>query len=370
MVSSVRQDLNILALVTDGFTGHGGIARYNCEFIAALAGCNRIASVTVLPRSAAAALELPARVQEVAGGKHRIAYSMRALITAVNKPPGLIFCGHLFMAPLAALIAARLKIPYWLQLHGIDAWSKPGRVVRSAAERATIVTSVSRYTRHRFLQWANIEPHKVRVLPNTVDARFQPGGKPNVLEQRHGLQGLKVILTVSRLSASEQYKGHDRVISALAAVRLQHPDTVYVIAGDGDDQPRLEALAHSTGLSDHVRFIGRIPAAELPAYYRLADVFAMPSTGEGFGIAYLEAIASGVPVIAGNRDGSVDALADGALGRLVDPNSTAEIAAAICEALAARATNHSKPRLAAERFAVPLFIRQVADLLDTVVART
>jgi glycosyltransferase involved in cell wall biosynthesis len=142
-----------------------------------------------------------------------------------------------------------------------------------------------------------------------------------------------VLLTVSRLASSERYKGHDRVIRALPRVLEQHPETVYVVVGDGDDRSRLETIAAKTGVSAQVRFTGLIGGDDLADYYRLADVFVMPSTGEGFGIAFLEAMASGVPVIGGNRDGTVDPLVDGALGTAIDPDDEDQLVGAICAAL-------------------------------------
>ena len=119
-----------------------------------------------------------------------------------------------------------------------------------------------------------------------------------------------MLLTVSRLAASERYKGHDRVISVLPRVLERSPDVAYLVVGDGDDRQRLEEMAQKAGVAHAMRFAGHVPHQELPDYFRLADVFVMPSTGEGFGIVFLEAAASGLPVIGGNRDGSVDALAE------------------------------------------------------------
>ena len=103
--------------------------------------------------------------------------------------------------------------------------------------------------------------------------------------------------------------------------------------GDGDDRARLEVLATEVGVRDRVHFAGLIDPADLPRHYCLADVFVMPSTGEGFGIAFLEAMASGVRVVGGDRDGSCDPLADGMLGTTIDPENEDELAAAICAAL-------------------------------------
>ena len=111
------------------------------------------------------------------------------------------------------------------------------------------------------------------------------------------------------------------MIRALPRILADHPETIYLIVGDGDDRPRLEALSAEIGVADKVRFVGSARAEELPDYFRLADVFVMPSTGEGFGIAFLEAMASGIPVIGGNQDGSLDPLGDGTLGIAVDPEN-------------------------------------------------
>ena len=100
-----------------------------------------------------------------------------------------------------------------------------------------------------------------------------------------------------------------------------------------DDRARLESLARVNGMADRVIFTGFIRPEELCAHYNLCDVFALPSTGEGFGIVYLEALACGKPVLAGNRDGSVDALADGRFGALIDPESQPAIERTLTEIL-------------------------------------
>jgi glycosyltransferase involved in cell wall biosynthesis len=100
----------------------------------------------------------------------------------------------------------------------------------------------------------------------------------------------------------------------------------YLIVGKGNDTERVQALAAELGMADCLTLCGFVPDEELADHYRLANVYAMPSDGEGFGIVFLEAMACGIPVLAGNLDGSVDALADGKLGQLVDPRSIEAIA--------------------------------------------
>jgi glycosyltransferase involved in cell wall biosynthesis len=142
-----------------------------------------------------------------------------------------------------------------------------------------------------------------------------------------------VLLTVSRLASVDRYKGHDQIIRALPRVLHEHAETIYMIVGEGDDRQRLEALAAECGVAECVYFVGAVSPDELPDYYRLADLFVMPSTGEGFGIAFLEAMASGIPVVGGNRDGSLDPLGDGRFGAAVDPQDGDALASAICAAL-------------------------------------
>jgi phosphatidyl-myo-inositol dimannoside synthase len=354
--------LRVLALVTDAFGEDGGIAEYNRHFLSSLAACDRIGDVAVLPRVSGSCPEtLPLGVRQLRPVQPRLAYSLSAFRTAVHGQFDVVFCGHLFMAPLAAAIARLIRARLWVQVHGIEAWQPLSGQYRRSVETAALVTSVSRYTRRRLLEWIGTDPGRVKVLPNTVDPRFQPGPKPGYLLDRHGASGKKVLMTVSRLASSEQYKGHDRVIRAMPRVLLEHPEAIYVIVGDGDDRPRLEVLAAECGVAETVAFAGRVAPDKLPDYYRLADLFVMPSTGEGFGIVFLEAMASGTPAIGGNKDGSLDPLGDGALGTAIDPEGVGALASAICAALRARST----PPERAGRFSQSAFSAHVWDLVGS-----
>ncbi|MEM9028956.1 MAG: glycosyltransferase family 4 protein [Pseudomonadota bacterium] len=360
-----------MALLTDGFGGRGGIARYNQDLMTALSQSSAVSAISILPRFGDTRAALPAGVRQYGAVGGKFAWTRRALEIALCHPCDVIFCGHLNAAPLAAAIARLARKPYWLQVHGIEAWQPQGAAKRWAVDRATLVTSVSRYTRTRLLDWSDIAPERVRVLPNTVSADFTPRPRRQDLIERYGLAGKRVITTVGRLDALEQYKGHDRIIAAMPDVLQQVPDAVYLIVGSGDDQLRLQALADQAGVRDRVTFAGQIPGDELADHVALSDVFAMPSTGEGFGIAFLEAAAMGVPVIGGNRDGSADALADGAIGQMINPDDPAELKDAICAHLL-RPTPAGHDRIA--RFTQSHFVdhvgRLVCTLHDPPLART
>jgi phosphatidylinositol alpha-1,6-mannosyltransferase len=270
-----------------------------------------VTKVDVLPRFGLAMAETPAKVRQLAASPNKGMWSARAVSCVAKKRFDILFCGHLNAAPLAHLAARLSRARLWVQVHRIEAWQPRGRFHRSALDGTKLVTSVGRFTKHKLLTWAKLPPHRVRVLPNTVASGFFPREKRRDLVEKYALDGKRVILTVGRLSPSERYKGHDRVIRALPEVIAQVPDAIYLIAGVGDDELRLQQLAAERGLTGLVVFTGHVPDGELPGYYALADVFAMPSIGEGFGIVWLEAAACGLPFVAGNADGSVDALVEG-----------------------------------------------------------
>src|SRR4029077_21226611 len=118
-----RSSMRVLALVTDAFGGDGGIAEYNRHFLSSLAACDRIGDVVVLPRASGCCPEtLPLGVRQLPPVQPRLAYSLAALRTATHGPFDVVFCGHLFMAPLAAVIARLRRARLWVQVHGIEAW--------------------------------------------------------------------------------------------------------------------------------------------------------------------------------------------------------------------------------------------------------
>ena len=306
----------ILALVTDAFGSGGGIAQYNRDFIGALARCVDVESIEILPRLCPdGATGLPQRVRQHPAIFPRVRYSVRALGLAVNRRPGVIFCGHLFMAPMAAAIARLIGARLAIQLHGVEIWRRPSALQRAALKAADMVLCVSSDTRAHAIGWTAISPRRAVIVPNTVADDFTPG-EGTALRRQLGVDSKRVLLSVSRLAADEQYKGQDRVIRLINSMRAQGHDVVFLIAGEGDDRARLEALARAQGVADHVRFLGKVPREQLPDLYRAADLFVMPSTGEGFGIVFLEAMACGTPALGLAAGGAVDALGDG-LGEAV-----------------------------------------------------
>jgi len=313
----------MLALVSDAFGGRGGIAQYNRDFLTAVAGSPAISAIEILPRYTADSFTLPPKVHQAAPGLSRVAFIVRAFRMALAKKPDIIFCGHINLAPLAAAVARLCGARMIVQTHGIDAWDKPRDLFRKAVEKADLVLCVSRYTRARLLSWAAMAPERVVVLSNTVGQAFTPGDASQ-LRRKWKLDGKRVLLTVARTEARERYKGHERVIAALPALPR---DIVYVVLGDGNDLDRIKDVAFRAGVGERVYFKHGVNRETLIAAYRMADLYVMPSTGEGFGIAFLEAMASGTPALGLAVAGATDALCDGALGiAATDADFTAVLA--------------------------------------------
>ena len=243
--------VRVLALVSDAFGGDGGIAQYNRDFLTALAGADTVSDVLVLPRQTHRVTEpLPEALQQLRPNPGRLAYSLAAYRSSRKLPHAdVVFCGHIFMSPLAALVARRLRARLWIQAHGIDAWEPRSATVRMAARAADLITCVSRFTRDRMLGWLDVEPWRVRVLPNTVGEVFTPGASSTALRERYQLGSRRVLLTISRLCSGDRYKGHDRVIGALPALLRAGADVVYLVVGTGDDVPRLEQIATANGVA-------------------------------------------------------------------------------------------------------------------------
>jgi phosphatidylinositol alpha-1,6-mannosyltransferase len=310
-----KQTYKMLALVPDAYGGRGGIAQYNRDFLGALAESGLLSSITVLPRQTIDQPDPPRGIQQLRAHSGRLWYSLAALRMAVARPVDVVFCGHLFMAPLSALIAWLKGAKLIVQAHGVEAWLRPSKLRRLAVERADLVLSVSRYTRAAVLGWAAIAPERVLVVPNTVREIFTPGdGAARRAEL--GLEGKTVLLTVGRMVASERYKGHERVMIAIPELVKQGHDVCYLIVGEGDDRPRLEALAAEIGVGDRVKFLGAVDPQTLLETYRAADLFVMPSTGEGFGVSFMEAMACGTRSLGLDVAGARDALGDGELGTI------------------------------------------------------
>jgi phosphatidyl-myo-inositol dimannoside synthase len=363
----IKQLMRVHMLLTDGFGGFGGISRFNRDFLGALNVCPSVERVYALPRVISDPIEeaIPeAVVYERRAARGRIFYSLAVIRRALRRPcADLVICGHVNLLPLAWIAARLTRARLVLVIHGYEAWTPSShRFSNLLVKRIDAFIAVSRYTAECFGHWSGVPRARGFILSNCVNLdQFQPRERDLALANRYGLESAIVMLTVARLTTGERYKGIDEVIDVMPRLMRQLPNLHYLIVGDGSDRARLEAKARTQGLADHVVFAGRIAEAEKVAHYNLADVYVMPSRGEGFGIALIEAAACGIPVVGSSVDGSRDALLDGELGRMVDPSKPDDLVLAIGAAIKARP--HHVRHQVVERFGIGRFRTRVAEWL-------
>ena len=366
----------VLMLLSDAFGGFGGIAKFNRDFLTALCASSVVDSVIAVPRVASEATgQLPAKLTYATSALGGKSHFMRTVIRAArqlcangkNSSP-IIICGHINLLPAALLARKICRGPIYLIVHGIEAW-KPLRnpILNISVKHIDDFITVSTVTRRRFLRWSGLRQDQGMILPDCVDLSvFTPGAKSKTLMERYGLENRTILLTLGRLATEERYKGIDEILEILPSLAQAVPNIAFLVVGDGSDRVRLEQKAQQVGIRERVIFAGRISEEEKVDHYRLADAYVMPSSGEGFGIVFLEALACGIPVIGSKIDGSRDALLDGRLGILVNPTDPAELRAAILQTLAAKDEGAKDRRNSVDYFSTDRFRQRVFDIIDAI----
>lgn len=228
--------------------------------------------------------------------------------------------------------------------HGHEIWwaSLPAsrRALRAIGDRNDVVTYLGDYCRSRI--GAALTPAaraRMQQFTPGVDSdvfRPDPAARARVRAQ-YALGDSPVIVCVSRMVAR---KGQDVLVAALPEVRRRVPGARLLLVGDGPHRRHIERRVHSQGLGDAVIFAGKQPWSQTPAHYAAGDVFAMPTRTrlgglepEALGICYLEAAATGLPVVAGDSGGAPDAVLQGENGFVVPGLDSAAVADAICTLL-------------------------------------
>ena len=271
-------------------------------------------------------------------------WTWRARRLAAQWTPGFAWCAEL---KPAAYPARWLRIPYGIIVHGTELLLIEEKIRRSRFKRRTaggilgkaaVLVAISRWTAdlaRKVLESLDLDVPIEIVHLGTTPSYFRPGVDTSQVRQKYGLNGGPWLLTVARL---EWHKGIDTVMKALPAIRAMHPATRYAIVGMGDLLPKFQQLHRELGLGDAVRFLTGVPDDDLPAIYNAADLYVGASRrydllAEGFGIALVEASASGLAVVGGRSGGVPDAVREGETGILVDPDDPAAVAAGINELL-------------------------------------
>ncbi|WP_369043762.1 glycosyltransferase family 4 protein [Streptomyces sp. Midd1] len=245
------------------------------------------------------------------------------------------------MAPALRRAGARRIVA---TTHGHEAgWAQlpaARTLLRRIGESTDTITYLGEYTRSRIAAALTPEAaaRMVQLPPGVDEGTFHPGSGGAEVRARLGLTDRPVVVCVSRLVPR---KGQDTLVRAMPRVLAEHPDAVLLIVGGGPYEKDLRALVRDTGVTESVRFTGAVPWSELPAHYGAGDAFAMPCRTrrggldvEGLGIVYLEASATGLPVVAGDSGGAPDAVLDGETGWVVHGGSAEETADRVTTLLA------------------------------------
>jgi phosphatidyl-myo-inositol dimannoside synthase len=274
----------------------------------------------------------------------------------------LLVCGHVAQLPVAWL-ARRLnpKFRYTLIAHGIEVWRPFTLLERLALRRAHAAWCVSDFTRRELLSRCALPPARALVVPNALDPYFDVAS-PEAATADRAASAEPVILAVSRLDRSDNYKGVDHLIEAMPAILAKIPQARLHVVGQGNDLPRLQKLTQQRSLNGAVRFLGFVNDAELKRELLHCRLFALPSEKEGFGLVYLEAMAHGRPCLAARAGGAPEVISSDT-GVLTPFGDVPALAQASIDALQ-RSWDTAAILARAESFSYSRFRDRLAPLLS------
>lgn len=264
----------------------------------------------------------------------------------------IIIISHINLAIIGVIVKTiNPKCKIWLIAHGIEVWRPLSALKKMFLKQCDKIICVSNFTREQMMARHQIDLANSAVLNNAVDPFMKlPENfvKPAELMKRYRVSpGKPVIFTLSRLAATEQYKGHDQVIKVMGRLKNKFPGIRYILAGEYDNKEeiRIQKLITQHKVDEEVILTGFIDEAKLADYFLLADLFVLPSKKEGFGIVFIEALACGLPVICGNSDGSIDAICNGELGTPINTDNLDELEDAITKHLKRPLTSEDRQDL-------------------------
>jgi glycosyltransferase involved in cell wall biosynthesis len=330
-------------LVPDLFGPPGGIARYSRLVTRALceSGCLQRLDVIALwdadHRVPDARYLFGTQLRYLPCGGRRASFLYSVVRLLQQRRYDVVMSALVGLSPLLFLPSIRNSSAQRVTfIYGVDAWNRLPWHKRLALRRSDLVVSNSRYTARRATSANGLEPSRLKLLYGCLDPELESGPvapspvAPVTPRARLAPPG-KTIVTVSRLARGED-KGHVSVLRALPSVLDRIPDLQYVVIGDGNFRAQLEAVARQLGVAHQTHFVGAVSDAEVASYLESSDAFVMPSRMEGFGFVFLEALAHGLPAIAGVHDAAPEVLGPDA-GVLVDTDNVAQLADAIVRVL-------------------------------------
>lgn len=355
-IRSIQNKFNILILAHDYRPKLGGIATASYELAKALSQVPGVSVKVLAPQGHEdehgffTTLRRPIHENSFLA-IFQFAYFLRREVR--HAQPDLILSTLWLPCSVATWLVLGLRLiprtPLFSIVHGVEILESKRtfkKRVRSALhfvktrvfKKSARILPVSRFTGECLSQETGIPLEKMKVIYNGVDpTEFFPRTKDQSSVERYGVQGKFVFLTLSRL---EDYKGIDRFIEAMSIIHPLHPHAIYIVAGKGPDQKRLEEMVVARGLEHAVWFLGSVPQDKLNELYSVCDVFVLLSREdritpnfEGLGIVLLEAGACGKPALAGRSGGIPEVVVQGETGWIVCPDEVALIAEAGLQAI-------------------------------------
>ena len=247
--------------------------------------------------------------------------------------PQIILVAHPNFAPIALAMKILSRTSRVVVCaHGIEVWKPLPFVRQKAIRRADLVLAPSTDTMRKLVEVQRVAEIRVRKLPWALDPDFRSNAStPDDLQVPKAFPRGIVVLSVGRWATTERYKGVDLLIESVSKLAGQFKDLQLVLVGSGDDMPRLKEQSQKSGFAERIHFLEGLSREALAACYAHADIFALPSTGEGFGFVFLEAMAMKKPVIGAAIGGVPDIVIDHETGFLIDPKNSASLTNALRE---------------------------------------
>ncbi len=288
------------------------------------------------------------------------------------KDGALVVMTHVNLLP-AGWFAKRIRLHTKLVqlVHGIEVWQKPTGLKKIFVHTVQQWVSVSRYTKLQLHQFYHLPLQSIEVINNCLDVHLPPAaGKEAGVQIRQQLnipEDAVVLFALTRLAQTERPKGYTDVIEAMGKLKTHAQTPVHYILAGKCTQTEETFIKEQTvvhGVQNQLHLPGYIAAADLPKWYAAADAYVLPSKKEGFGLSFIEALHYNLPVIAGNADGSADALVNGALGILVTPGDITEIATAIQQIVNKSGKNCRDKSLLIEKFGAVAYRHQWEKIIQ------
>jgi len=316
-----------------------------------------------VPRQAASEYLDSGRVRHFGFNGNRLRFAASTL--SKQRHAAKVIFGHINLSPLALLMGRCEK---HLIVHGIEVWRRLSDAQRLGVSRVSRILAVSDFTAQQLAQHNGVPPCEIVRFPNTLDPYF-PRSMSSLQPGQLSLPPGPFLLSVTRLAESETYKGIDFAIKAMPQIIRAVPNAYYVVVGQGWDRRRLENLANSLGVGDHVRFVGSVPDEQLAIYYRECELFLLPSRKEGFGIVFLEAMHYGKPCIGAAAGGIPEVVDHERTGLLVPFGDADAIATSAIRLLSDKQERERMGRCGKQRleneFLFPAFRRRLEVILSS-----